>query len=85
MKTTLDYLKDKLEQAKEDVTHWESRIKGEKRRTQKFEVRIIALTRREGKRIWEETNLSEHILTLPERDSLIANLRWLRDIGKIGR
>jgi hypothetical protein len=82
MTNHMDYLKEKLEQAQSDVLRYARKIKEEERRTQKFEVRIIALTRREGKCIWEEKNLCEHVLTLSERDSLIGNLWWLKDVGK---
>lgn len=82
MTNHMDYLKEKLRQAKDDVERYKRGIKEEEKRTQKFETRVVVETKAFGDWDWRRTVLVHLNLTLEQRDRLIESLRWLRNVGK---
>ena len=77
---TIEYLKERLLSAMKEVTLLEKKIKEEERRTERFDIRVVVETKSFDERDWSRTILSHHELTLDQRDKLIGNLRWLRNI-----
>lgn len=78
---TIEYLKERLDSALKGVAVLEKAIREEERRTiQKFDVRVVVETKAFEELDWQGTILTHRELTLEQRDVLIQNLRWLRNV-----
>ena len=52
-----------------------------KRKMEKFDIRVVVETKGYGEQDWRRTVLVQLDLTLEQRDRMIANLAWLRNVG----
>ena len=48
---------------------------------EKFDIRVVVETKGYGEQDWRRTVLVQLDLTLVQRDRMIANLAWLRNVG----
>lgn len=75
----IEYLKERLEEV--ELLLKEINLEDlEDFGVQKFDVRVVLETKPFNEWEWRRTILSKHELTLEQRNKLIGNLRWLRNV-----
>ena len=76
MKNVLEYLKERLGKAEEEVTVIKHRIEEEEARTKRYDVKVLIETAFGD--FTRTITVSELYITIDERNRLLSNLAWLR-------
>ena len=74
----IEYLKERLGKAEEEVAIIKDRIREEEAKTQKFNVKVLIETKL-GDNYIKTITVSELYITIDERNRLLSNLAWLRN------